>query len=368
MNDVPHRICLVGPLPPPAGGMANQTAQLAELLRGDGFDIEVVQTNSPYRPAWVGGIRVVRALFRLLPYMARLWSRIGAADLVHLMANSGWSWFLFAMPAALVARLRGVPLIVNYRGGEAASFLETSAWAVRPVVRRAAALVVPSGFLQGVFGRFGMASMIVPNIVDLSRFRPAAGGVEAGFHLLVARNLEPIYDNATAIRALAIVRRAVPTTCMTIAGEGPQLRALQRLAEELGVAAAIRFCGRVDNARMPALYAGASASINPSLADNMPISVLESLASGVPVVSTDVGGVKHLVEHEHTALLVPPGDAGAMAQAVLRLLRDRDLAVRLRANGLEAVRRFDWDSVGPQLLTVYRSAVRHPPEVRAGLA
>lgn len=368
MKDAPLRVCLVGPLPPPAGGMANQTLQLAELLRGEGLRVDVVQTNAPYRPAWMGRVRIARAFVRLLPYVARLWAPLREADLVHLMANSGWSWFLYALPAAALARLRGVPLIVNYRGGEAESFLARSDWAVRPVVRRAAALIVPSEFLREVFGRLGMAATIVPNIVDLARFRPAADGSARQAHLVVARNLEPIYDNATAIRAFAIVRGEFPSARMTIAGEGPLREPLERLAVELGVADAVRFCGRVANADMPALYASAGVCLNPSLADNMPISVLESLASGVPVVSTRVGGVPYLVEDERTALLVEPGDARAMAQAVLRLLREPALAGRLRSAGLDSVRTYDWASVGPKLLSVYEAAARRPACARAGLA
>ena len=368
MTAAPLRLCLVGPLPPPSGGMANQTRQLAELLRSEGVRVAVVQTNAPCRPTWVQRIRGLRALFRLIPYVGRLWSRLRDADLVHLMANSGWSWFLFAVPAAVVARLRRVPLVINYRGGEAEPFLERSAWAVRPIARRAAALVVPSGFLQQVFGRFGMPAVIVPNIVDLARFRPVPARAGQGANLVVARNLEPIYDNATAIRALALLRREMPDVRLTIAGEGPLLASLQRLAAELGVAEAVRFCGRVANAEMPRLYASADVCLNPSLADNMPISVLEALASGVPVVSTNVGGVPHLVEHERTALLVEPGDPAAMAQAVLRLLRDATLSARLRAAGLDHVRCFDWASVRPQLLATYAAATSRSFDVRAGVA
>jgi glycosyltransferase involved in cell wall biosynthesis len=361
-------VCLVGPLPPPSGGMANQTRQLAELLRGEGFQVDLVQTNAPYRPAFVRHLRVVRALFRLIPYFLRLWKQLARADVVHLMANSGWSWFLYSVPASIAARLRAVPLVVNYRGGEAEPFLERNAWAVRLVVRRAAALVVPSGFLQQVFQRFGMASVIVPNIVDLARFRPSPRPAGQGIHLLVARNLEPIYDNETAIRALALLSKDLPHARLTIAGEGPLSASLERLARELGVADQVRLCGRLANADMPGLYASADVCLNPSLVDNMPISLLESLASGVPVVSTRVGGVPYLVEHERTALLVEPGDPGAMARAVLRLLRDEALAARLKSAGLEHVRRFDWPSVRPRLLAVYAAATNRGVDVTAGVA
>jgi glycosyltransferase involved in cell wall biosynthesis len=363
----PLRVCVVGPLPPPPGGMANQTLQLARFLSEEGLKVSVVQTNAAFRPAFVGRLRGLRAVHRLLPYVCRLWSAMRDADVVHLMANSGWSWFWFAVPAAVIARLRGVPLVINYRGGEAEPFLEHRAWAVRPIVQRAAALAVPSRFLQGVFGRFGMAATIVPNIIDLTRFQPGPPRGGRNVHLIVTRNLEPLYDNATAIRALALVREEEPDARLTIAGEGPLRRALEQLAMELGVADAVRFCGRVDHAEIPALYASADICLNPSLADNMPNALLEALASGVPVVSTNVGGVPYLVEHERTALLVKAGDASSMADAVLRLVRDTPLRNRLKTAGLDHVRRFDWSCVRPQLLRMYESVSKRSVPAGADL-
>lgn len=116
-------VILVGPLPPPAGGMATQTVQLGHLLTDAGASVHIVQTNLPYRPAWLAGVPGLRALMRLLCYVRRLGRalRSGGATVMHLMANSGWSWHLFAVPAIVVARLHGVPVVVNYRGGGAAA-------------------------------------------------------------------------------------------------------------------------------------------------------------------------------------------------------------------------------------------------------
>ena len=107
------RIGLIGPVPPPAGGMANQTRQLGELLRGEGASITGVATNAAYKPAWVASLRGVRAVFRLASYLRRLWRAAGKSDVFHMMANSGWSWHLFAVPALLIGRLRGVPVVIN---------------------------------------------------------------------------------------------------------------------------------------------------------------------------------------------------------------------------------------------------------------
>jgi glycosyltransferase involved in cell wall biosynthesis len=354
-------VALVGPLPPPAGGMANQTRQLAELLRGEGAQVELVQTNAPYRPALFGRLRGLRALARLLPYLHALWRAAGRNDLMHLMANSGWSWHLFAAPALWVARLRGQPVVVNYRGGEADDFLRRSARRVRAGMRGAAALVVPSGFLQEVFARHGMQARIVPNIVDLQRFRPAERPHEqalpdASPRILVARNLEALYDNATALRAFARVLAQRPDAQLVIAGTGPEEAALRGLADELGIAARVEFTGRLDRDAMAARLRGSSVSLNPSRVDNMPNSVLEALASGVPVVSTAVGGVPYVVADGQTALLVPPGDAPAMAAALLRVLGDGALAERLRRAGLREVQRYTWAQVAPLLGRVYEEA------------
>ncbi|MES2298463.1 MAG: glycosyltransferase family 4 protein [Pseudomonadota bacterium] len=356
-----RRVALVGPLPPPAGGMANQTAQLAQLLRAEGIDVDVVQVNAPYRPAWVGRVRGVRALLRLVPYLISLWRAARRAQLLHVMANSGWSWHLFAAPAIWIGRLSGCPVLVNYRGGDADSFLRRTRRWVTPSLLRADVLVVPSGFLLEVFARHGFGARIVPNVVSLERFAPCLQARALGPTILVARHLEAIYDNATALRAFALVAAVMPAARMVIAGMGPQRAALERLATELGIAASVRFAGNVERQAMPALYQAADVVLNPSTVDNTPNSVLEALASGVPVVSTDVGGIPYLVAHECTALLVPPRAPQAMADALLRLLREPRLAQALRAAGIDHVRQFGWAAVKPLLLRSYGALARPAP-------
>lgn len=356
------RIGLIGPLPPPAGGMANQTRQLATLLSAEGCKVELVRTNAEYRPAWIAHIIFLRALFRLLPYKWALWRMAGRVDLLHVMANSGWSWHLFAAPAILIGRLRGVPVVVNYRGGEAEVFLQRQAAWVLPVLKRAAALAVPSGFLRDVFAKFGVQAKIVPNIVDLSRFGEGAGRSQNNApHLIVTRNLEALYDCATALRAFARIRQEFPDARMTVAGRGPERDMLGVLSQTLGIADAVSFPGSLEPAAMSSLYASASLMLNPSRVDNMPNSVLEALASGVPVVSTNVGGVPYMVEDGVTALLVPAGVPEAMAAAALRILREPMLAERLSAAGKAAAQLYTWPRVRIQLAELYERVLSIPP-------
>lgn len=358
------RIALVGPLPPPSGGMANQTLQLAQLLRQEGATVQLIQVNRPYRPQWIARFKGIRAIFRLLSYMVTLWRSANHVQLYHVMANSGWSWHLFAAPAIWVARIRRKPVIVNYRGGEADAFFEKAHFWIKPSLRRADAIIVPSGFLKTVFKKHGFPADIVPNIINLDRFNAHCDSASIPCmhpfpRILVARNLEPIYDNASALRAFAIVRNTFPAARLILAGSGPELQVLENLAAQLQLTDAVTFTGRVDNAHMATLYRDADVMINPSLVDNMPNSILEALASGVPVVSTNVGGVPYLVEHGKTALLVPAQNPVAMAEAILTLLNDPILAKRIAQAGLESVQQYAWIKVKDRLLQMYEKILKN---------
>ncbi|MCK9261797.1 MAG: glycosyltransferase family 4 protein [Azoarcus sp.] len=341
--------------------MANQCEQLVRLLRAEGVSVELVRNNSPYTPAWAGRLPVVRALCRLVPYLARLWRAAGRTEVIHVLANSGWAWHLFAAPAVWIGRVRRVPVIVNYRGGNAGTFFKTAPKHVLATLRLAKVRVTPSAFLQRVFAEYGLQTEIVPNIVDLSRFSPRPSrDFGDSPHLIVTRNLEPIYDIPTAIRAFHGVRKVMPGARLTVAGTGPESGRLQALVEELGLQSCVSFSGRIDNADIPGLYASADCMLNPSTVDNMPISILEAFASGVPVVSTAAGGIPDMVEDSVSALLVPISDSLQMGEAALRVLGNVSLAASMRNAGLQAAARYAWPTVREQWLQVYRRLAQNP--------
>lgn len=354
------RIGLVGPLAPPSGGMAGQTAQLAAMLRADGAIVQLIQLNPPYKPAWIGRIRVLRAVVRLAFYLAQLWTVSNTVDLFHIMANSGWSWHLYATPAIWIAWLRGKPVVLNYRGGEANTFFAGNSKLIGMSLKRADAIIAPSIYLAQIFEQYGFATQIVPNIIDLARFKPNSSAKSSGGRprLLVARNLEAIYGNADALHAFALIRKFYPDASLILAGSGNELEALEALARQLGVATSVQFPGRVENDAMIDLYHAADIVLNPSLADNMPISVLEALACALPVVSTHVGGIPALLQNEATALLVAPNDPAALADATLSLLNDPRKAARIAAAGYAYVQQFGWDQIAPRLWAQYHRVLR----------
>lgn len=353
---------LVGPLPPPAGGMANQAALLRDRWRGEGIRLEVVRTNAPYRPAWIARLRVIRAAFRLLPYLTGLWRAAGRCDVFHVLANSGWSWFLFAWPALLIGRMRGISVVINYRGGEADAFLSRWGRLVIPSLNRAAAVIVPSGYLQQVFRRYGIRCSVIPNVVEPEQFawrRPSAY-VPSAPRLLVARNLERIYGVDLALLAFRKVLEQFPDAMLEVAGTGAQHHELLDYAERLGIARHVHFLGALDRAEIAARYAQADVLLNASRVDNMPNALLEALASGLPVVSSDAGGIPYMVQHDDTALLVPVESPDALAAAAVRVLSDRSLAQALAERGRRTVEACSWGRVRGQWRDAYLRARNNP--------
>lgn len=358
------RICLIGPIPPPAGGMANQTRQLKLLLEQEGAIVTMVAVNAPYQPAVIEKVPGLRALFRLAPYLLNLYRTIGNHDVCHLMANSGWSWHLFAAPAIWIAHFRKKPLVMNYRGGHAEAFFSSSWRYVGPSVKRCSAVVVPSPYLQRVFAQFETSSTVIPNVLEQKRFFPALDYSEKLKHnpqqpkLIVTRNLEAIYDIATAIRAFALLKTSFTGAILAVAGSGPLEAELKQLAAELQVADSVQFLGRLDADSMADLYRSADLMLNPSLVDNSPNSVIEAIACGIPVISSNVGGIPDLVQHGVDAILITPGDPALLSQQSCEVLTNSVLRQHLVQNGLEKTKRFQWPNIRQALQQSYQAVIK----------
>src|SRR4029077_19900044 len=132
---------------------------------------------------------------------------------------------------------------------------------------------------------------------------------------------------------------------LVIAGEGPDREPLEGRARELGVAERVRFIGAQPREHVLELFHAADAAILSSSWENFPHTVVEALAVGTPVIATDVGGVAEVVRDGENGLLVPAGDASALADAVRRYFTDDGLRSTLRTAAAASVRASDRDTV-----------------------
>jgi glycosyltransferase involved in cell wall biosynthesis len=137
-----------------------------------------------------------------------------------------------------------------------------------------------------------------------------------------------------------------------VAGDGSERTALEQLARELELKNTT-FIGRVEQSGMPELYEQADIYLNSSNIDNMPGSLIEAYAAGLPVVTTDAGGIPYILAHEETGLMARRGDYEALAACALRLLEDDALVTRITTNALAACRKYSWAAVRDEWLKLY---------------
>jgi colanic acid/amylovoran biosynthesis glycosyltransferase len=167
--------------------------------------------------------------------------------------------------------------------------------------------------------------------------------VDGAWHFVQACRLIPKKGLPTALRAFQIVSKRFPKARFTIAGAGPMQPELERLSGELGLSERARFTGFLNQARLRELYEQAHVFLHPSeLApdanqEGVPNSMLEAMASGLPVVATHHGGIPEAVEHEGQGLLVPEKQPAALAEAICRLCGDIGLWSRLRRSAARRV-------------------------------
>jgi glycosyltransferase involved in cell wall biosynthesis len=349
------------------GGQAIQAGRLVEgLAREPSIDVRF-QPIDPDLPGVFGALQRVRyarsAVTWPVYYTSLAW-RARQCDVVHVFAASYLSFVVSAVPAVLIARQAGRKVVLNYHSGEAEDHLTRWPRALR-VVRMADEVVVPSGYLVDVFARFGVRARPIYNTVDFDRyrFRPRSP-LEPVF--LSNRNLEPMYDVGSVLRAFARIQAAYPGAQLLVAGDGSERVMLHRLAGDLRLTG-VKFLGKVPQDKMPELYDAAHIYLNASIIDNMPLSILEAFSSGLPVVTTNAGGIPYLVRDRETGLLAPCKDHDRLAACACELLQDAGLVARLADNARRACSAYTWESVGPRWVGLYhelagRAAISGRPE------
>ena len=350
----PIRVCILAPSLDIFGGQARQAIRLMDGLRPErSLQVSFI----PHNPRLPGPLRLlqrikyVRTAVTSLYYWMLLLAKVWKYDVIHVFSASYYSYLFCVAPAILIGKLYRVKVLVDYRSGEAEDHLRNWKLTAVPILRRADMIVVSSGYLQSVFARFGLHARTIYDVVELDTFayrdrlpiRPV---------FLTSRLHEPLYNVPCVLRAFALIQERYPDAVLTVAGDGWMRPQLEELAREFRLKNTT-FVGRVDFERMPALYDSADIYLTATNLDNMPGSVIECLSCGLPVVTTDAGGVPYIVTHEKTALIVSRDDHRAMAASAIRLLEDNALALRLTRAGRESCRQFTWPEVRDKWLRAY---------------
>jgi L-malate glycosyltransferase len=355
------------------GGTETQTVQVAERLHAAGFRVTVacLHTGGPLTDHLERvGIRIVRfpthgtllssygayQLFRLAWFVRR-----EKFDVVH--AHDLWA-NLMGIPAA---RLAGAPLVLSSQRDLAHLWWYTPArtQVIRLIHRLSTRVITNSDAVrQHVITQFRIPSQrvsILRNGVDSARFARARMDRKELFpslpsecHLVVvvANMHSAVKGHHDLIEAARAVCHVIPRTKFVLVGEGQERPKIQEHVLGCGLENNFLFLGyRKD---VPELLSCCDLSVLPSTAEGFPNAVLESMAAGLPVVATRVGGTAEMIEDGVEGLLVPPQDPHGLADAILRLLRDPQLARRLARAGQEKARcQYSFNRLVRELQQIY---------------
>lgn len=315
--------------------------------RSIGEDLAVWLGRAGWRVITTSG-RKSRAL-RLIDMTTTAWERRQnyASAIVNVFSGAAFRW---AEASCWVLRRCGKPYLLALHGGSLPDFCRSHAHRARSLLASAAGVYAPSGYLKAGLSDYCKNIRVLPNGIDLEQFeythRPTIRP-----NMVWVRAFHSIYNPDLAVRVLHLIKQRHSDATLTMIGRDKQdgsLDSVRQLSRELGVASDVNVVGAVNKADIPKWLSRTDILLNTTNVDNTPLSVLEAMACGLCVVTTRVGGIPYLLEHDSDALLVPPNDAAAMARSVERLLTEPGLAARLSMRGQEKAQQFDWSKVIPQ--------------------
>ena len=310
------------------------------------------------RPAYLG---LVPGYLLSASRSARKLVRTGDFGVVHV------HWPLpHAIPGQAARSAGDIPLVLTFHGVEM-TFARNAPVPflvpfLRHAIRNADAVTANSTYTAGLIRELWDRPVdIVPfgTTVDAPDAPPPPDPATAPVRILFVGRLVERKGIHHLIDAISLLENNLSVHASVI-GEGPMREGLEGRARDAGVADTVEFAGFVDSDRLARAYAEADIFVLPAVPDakgdveGLGVVVIEALAHGKAVVASEAGGIVDIVRHEDTGLLVPPGDPGALAAALARLIRDPELARRLGRRGRQHVEeRFSWPAIIDRLVGVY---------------
>jgi colanic acid/amylovoran biosynthesis glycosyltransferase len=347
-------------LPPPPGEL------LAAHLRA------LATRPADYLAALALALRLspggARATLWQLFYFAEavlLWDRLRRRGIGHVHAHFANVASAVAMLAARIGRREGLSWSFTMHGPT--EFDDVSRYALAEKVRRARFVACISEFCRSQLMKLVAAEhwerMVVVHCgVDPAHWAVAHrnGASGAGLHVLCVGRLVPEKGHGILLDALSVLRGRGLEVRATVVGDGPERAALEARARALRLGARVRFAGAVGQDRIGDLFAAADAFCLPSFAEGVPVVLMEAMATGLPVVTTQIMGVPELVRDGESGLLVAPGRPEAVADALARLAQAPDLRARMGAAARARVED-DYD-VRAWSAVLARTFAEHAPE------
>ena len=286
---------------------------------------------------------------KLADMVTTAWRERARYDVAQIDLFSGAA-FVWAEAVAWTARRAGRPFILTLHGGSLPEFASERPDRVKRLLQAATAVTAPSRFLYDGMRKYRDDIVILPNALSLDSYHYRHRAV-ANPTIVWLRAIHDVYNPTLLPRVISRVAEDAPRIQAIMVGPDKGDGSLQRTldtAQALGVQHRLKYVGGVAKSEVPKLLDQGDIFLNTANVDNTPVTVGEAMASGLCVVSTNVGGIPYLLDDDVNALLVPPDDEALMSNAVHRLLTEPALASRLSMAARAKAEELDWKQILPK--------------------
>jgi glycosyltransferase involved in cell wall biosynthesis len=326
------RICSIGNmLGRNAGYITTQGQILADLLAGEGYDVTCVSSK-------------INRFLRLMEIIKTLVAGRHHFDMVLLEVYSGLN-FIVADIVGRLCRAFKIPMIMVLHGGELPEHIQKYPRWTKKVLKRGAILVAPSPFLAEKIGEYEFQVRVIPNIIDIEKY-PFCERSKISPQLIWMRSFHPIYNPEMAVKVLCKLKGIEPSATLIMAGVDKGLEdSIKEMVEAMNLTDSVQFTGFLDLKKKLREFRAADVFINTNRVDNMPVSVVEARASGLPVVATNVGGLRYLIQNGEDGMLVENDDVEAMVGSINTLLKNPELTRKISQNGRAFAESSAWTNV-----------------------
>ena len=306
----------------------------SEVLKKEGYQVKTASGKD-------------NKILRLIDMLNLIWNHRDSTDVV-LIDTYGAQNFYYAYSAGKLCQQLNLPYIPILHGGNLPGRLETSKRKSNDLFGKAQVNIAPSHFLYDIFKAEGFGNLkIIPNSIVLRDY-PFKKREVFKPKLLWVRRFQERYNPMLSVKVFEKLLRKYPEAkfCMVGPEKDGSLANCKNYAEENNLP--IRFTGKLKKKDWAALAVDYDIFLNSTNIDNTPISVIEAMALGLPVISTDVDGMPYLIENDKDGILVPPKDEDKMLKAVLDLIENQEKSQRIALAAYEKVKNFDWEVVKGQ--------------------
>ena len=354
---------LAGFVPTQVGGTEIATCYLAQYLAKLGHQVHIITGDIPPTVSETEGIqihkvRIIRG--KCLEFLSFLIACLTALrkikpDIVHAQN------IVRALPACVIKAILGKPYVVYGRGSDIYFLSSFNRLIYRIAVSRASMVIAQTEDMKRSLCKlYSKDIVVIPNGVEVSKFAecPREGSRrqlrigETERVLLFAGRLEPIKGVKYLIEAMSLICQEDKVRLL-IVGEGGERQMLETLAARLKLTECISFQGQVFHNIIPQYMAAADIFILPSLSEGFPVTSLEAMASGLPIIATKVRGMPEIIAEGENGFLVPPRNPEKLAEKILLLLNNSELREKIARNNREKARKYSWENVAKKLEEVY---------------